>query len=213
MTIAYWMDCSIFDTNPSFYEDCYGKCSSTRKQKVNAYHFDKDKYLSVGVSTLFRYGIWKQYGLTKIPKIQYSKYQKPILCIPNVYFNCSHSGKIAVCVFSDAEVGVDTEFVTPNKKILQCVLTNAEQKIIENSKDSMEQFIRLWTAKEAYAKYTGNGIGEKFEFLDCSKVIANGSFYYKSGYFVSDKIGENILTIYGHDKEAEIVEMKLGHHI
>lgn len=213
MTVAYWMDCELFNINPKFYEDCYEKCSSTRKEKVDAYHFDKDKYLSVGIATLFRYGIYKQYGLTQIPKICYSRYQKPILCMPDVYFNCSHSGNIAVCAFSDAEVGVDVEVINPNKEILKCVLTSEEQKVVESCKHPMEQFIRLWTSKEAYAKYTGKGIGEKFEHLDCSKVITNGSFKYKSGYFYTDKIEENILTIYGHDKNAEIIQMKLGHHI
>ena len=213
MTVAYWMDCSIFDANSELYESCYEKCSNERKEKINAYHFQRDKHLSVGVSTLFRYGIKKCYGLTEIPKIYYLKYQKPILNIANVYFNCSHSGNIAVCVFSDAEVGVDVEVINRNKKILQCVLTSEEEKIIESCNHPMEQFIRLWTSKEAYAKYTGKGLGEKFELLDCSKVSTNGSFRYKSGYFYTDKIEENILTIYSHDKRVEIVQVKLGHRI
>lgn len=87
---------------------------------------------------------------------------------PDIYFNLSHSGEYAVCVIADCEIGVDIQQYRKNIKegILKKVLHESEKALYEACGEEKEAFFyHIWAAKEAYAKYTGEGLAVDFRLL------------------------------------------------
>ncbi len=86
---------------------------------------------------------------------------------PPFYFSLSHSGDLVVCAVSDSEVGVDVQAVkknagqTSSERIWRHFFAEEERELLSACADSQERerlFYRLWVQKEAYGKYTGEGV-------------------------------------------------------
>lgn len=77
-----------------------------------------------------------------------------------IYISASHSGSYFVCLIGNVPIGVDIqEYRKANTGAISSrYFTQEEKKYI--SITGNEGFFRLWTMKEAYAKYTGNGISD-----------------------------------------------------
>ena len=109
-------------------------------------------------------------GAVSIPQIETYANGKPYLKnMPDVCFNLSHSGDYVVCVISDSEIGVDIQYHRRNIKegVLKKVLHEIEKgeygDFGEEEKESL--FFQIWAAKEAYSKYTGEGLAIDFRLL------------------------------------------------
>lgn len=124
--------------------------SSRRREKVAAY--------SVLVDAMKSMALYRE-----LPIIDYAESGKPYLAnYPDLHFNLSHCSRyVAVAIDSDSPVGIDVECrrkVSPS--LIRRVCSEAEQQIIAAAADPDLEFLRLWTRKEAYLKYTGTGIVE-----------------------------------------------------
>lgn len=93
---------------------------------------------------------------------EYGELGKPqIVNIPKK-FNLSHSGDYVVCAVGDGEVGADIQKWVPYKeRTAERFFAPTEWKLLQELPASQrtELFYRLWSRKEAYGKYTGQGIG------------------------------------------------------
>jgi 4'-phosphopantetheinyl transferase len=80
-------------------------------------------------------------------------------------FNMSHSQDLALCaVATQREVGIDLEYLRPlpeAEQLAKRFFSRAEQALIQGVpvEEQAQVFFRLWTAKEAYLKATGKGLG------------------------------------------------------
>ncbi|MDR3343975.1 MAG: 4'-phosphopantetheinyl transferase superfamily protein [Oscillospiraceae bacterium] len=75
---------------------------------------------------------------------------------PEFHFSLSHSGEALALAVHNAPVGVDIERLRePDFRIARRYFTRDEQEYI--GKDSV-RFFEIWTKKEAYLKYTGEGL-------------------------------------------------------
>lgn len=77
-------------------------------------------------------------------------------------FNLSHSGEYVICAVGDGEVGADIQKWVPYKeRTAERFFAPEEWKLLQELDEPRrtEMFYRLWTRKEAYGKYTGQGIG------------------------------------------------------
>lgn len=84
---------------------------------------------------------------------------KPYFSDNSLYFSLSYTANFCFCAVSDFPVGVDAEMCREVKQALfQGVLSPNERRFIEESSDKQHTFMRFWTLKEAYVKYTGQGI-------------------------------------------------------
>lgn len=98
-----------------------------------------------------------------------------------IYFNLSHSGKMAACVIGQAQVGIDIEKIRPyNPKVADRILSDQEWEILQKSQEKGKDFIRFWTLKEAYGKYTGKGLSMDFKKImfhweEDGEIISNDS--------------------------------------
>ena len=78
-------------------------------------------------------------------------------------FNLSHAGELAVIAVSDTEVGVDVEHESSGPAALEAATvacTPAEAAVLDGFplEARATAALRLWTAKEAYLKATGEGL-------------------------------------------------------
>ena len=100
-------------------------------------------------------------GIAALPEVARTPKGKPFFpALPELYFNLSHTLGWSLCALSDAPVGVDIEVPRPRREGLwRFCLTDGEYAAFLASGGGWEEFYRLWTLKEAWCKYTGQGLG------------------------------------------------------
>jgi 4'-phosphopantetheinyl transferase len=78
-----------------------------------------------------------------------------------IYFSISHARGIWACLFASVPVGLDVEVQRPcnEVKIAERFFHPDEARLIRRDRSF---FFRVWTAKESYVKYTGEGITDAF---------------------------------------------------
>lgn len=93
----------------------------------------------------------------------------------DLFFSVSHSGEYFVCAFAPCEIGVDMQEIkhlrgeTPESasprfgRMAARFFHPDEADYVAN--DTYFRFFRVWTAKEAYVKLTGQGIDNDFSSL------------------------------------------------
>ena len=113
-------------------------------------------------------------ALGKEVKIHKGPHGKPYFQDPEfqgIFFSRSHSKGHEILCFSDSEIGVDCENTEARPgigdrypDIAGRYFTKDEQEYLRNSDgDPLVRFFEIWTAKEAYMKYTGKGFSQGFE--------------------------------------------------
>lgn len=131
-----------------------------RKQAHRAEHFAALELLSAALQ--------KDFGVNHA-QICRTGLEKPRLMHKFLHFSVSHCKGLAVCAVGRLPLGIDAEPPrTVKENLLEKVCTPAEAAQIAASADSARAFSRFWTLKEAYAKYTGEGIRTPFETLGFS---------------------------------------------
>ena len=162
MNDIYLLDCSVLDDDSVFYK-YYNLMSAYRKNKIDRLIPRKSKNLSLGAGILLDYYLRQHKLQEKEMVYSFNQSEKPYFSnYPNLCFNLSHSGNIAICVFSDKEVGCDVEQIDkPLEDVAKRFFTENEYRyIFKNTLDSekAERFYRIWTLKESYLKLTGKGL-------------------------------------------------------
>lgn len=97
--------------------------------------------------------------LMQIPydKVEICRIEKPYVRNSSYHFNLSHSGDYLLLAVGDAPVGADIEKMTKIRpKTLEKYFADEEQERVE--KEGKHAFFEIWTKKESYVKYTGEGI-------------------------------------------------------
>ena len=157
------------------------ECSSINEEILKHINHHADE--KVKKCSLFAYLLL--FSLVGELNINFEK--KPYIVNSNIKFNISHTGDYVCLVISNEEVGVDIEYKnriisdTLKKKMMSTNELNEYLKVNEE-----ESLISLWTKKEAYLKYLGNGINQRLNEIDTSKLK-----------FISIDHQELVITIYG----------------
>ncbi|MBE6933227.1 MAG: 4'-phosphopantetheinyl transferase superfamily protein [Ruminococcaceae bacterium] len=91
-----------------------------------------------------------------MPEIKTLPAGKPYWEDGNLHFSLCHTRQAVFCAISDGIVGLDAEKIRPvSPAVVSRVLSPEELRQFDGSD---EGFMRLWTLKEAYVKYTGEGL-------------------------------------------------------
>lgn len=128
--------------------------------------------------------------------------RKPKTNFDEIQFSVSHSGDVWACGVSGRPLGVDVELHREScmaERIARRFFHPEEYRYLEQLGFSTEAFFSLWTAKESYVKYTGEGISSlysSFSSVEAGKLAGeiNGIKYrhfpIKEGYSfcVSSKV-------------------------
>ena len=149
-----------------------------RKEKILSYKFENGRKESLG-SALMLQKVLFQNDLTP-QNIKYGKNGKPE--IEGLHFNISHAENFVICSVSENPVGCDIEKIRSIKSGFEKrFFTQNEVSYLDKFTDEakLKQFFRLWTMKESYMKFTGDGMKlalNRFEFIieDSVKVFRDG---------------------------------------
>ena len=99
---------------------------------------------------------------------------------PQVFFNVSHCENVfAIAISSKGEVGLDIESYDfkIDDHLAQTVFTDSEMAKSQgaDTRSKQNHYLRLWTIKEAYAKYLGLGISLDFKGIN---IVSRSESYY-----------------------------------
>lgn len=89
---------------------------------------------------------------------------KPYLRLhPELFFNISHSGEWIACVLGNVPVGIDIQYHREIKleQTARKICTSDEWKTFMQAgteKGKKDFLFQIWTKKESYLKFTGDGI-------------------------------------------------------
>lgn len=151
------------------------KVSPQRREQALKFAHESGRRLSLAVYLLLMEGLQKEYGITEPPVFDYLEGGKPIIKgLPEIHFNFSHSGNVALCAIDSRPVGADVEThrkITPS--LIAYTMNEEEQALIASSPESLSAFLALWTKKEAVLKLTGEGIRS-----DLKTVLAKPELYH-----------------------------------
>ncbi len=172
-------------TKEQLAEIAYKKVDSERRRKAENITNEKKWAESIGAGLLLQLGLQEIHNkgengtipvftvsqvLAKLGDpievaYEYGEKNKPYFRDLPWYFNISHSGEYVLCVLSKQEVGVDIQYKSSSyqERILHRFFTEKEKELWEycaTREEKEDFFYRLWTAKEALGKLTGEGIGK-----------------------------------------------------
>lgn len=82
------------------------------------------------------------------------------------YISISHSDNITALAIADKEVGVDIEKITYRERVINHMCNHKEKKLIKTDMD----FTIMWTKKESYVKYLGQGISYGLKNVDTTNL-------------------------------------------
>lgn len=166
MTNVTYMD--MQNVGQSELDGIYASLSDYRRRRADAYKFDADRRLSLGVGYLLDREL-KARGMSERDAVQrFGAHGKPYIADCGFCYSLAHSGTIAVCAVSDVEVGVDIERIRPLTDAFKAyVTTDAERQMLSRADiDPTLGFFRLWTAKESYFKCLGVGLTDGVRSAD-----------------------------------------------
>ena len=112
------------------------------------------------VYDLLALAVREQYGLSPLPPVSRQAQGKPLFPgHPEICFNLSHSGALALCVLDGAPVGADIQAAAPRRPVTVERCCCAEERVwLAERGDSWGDFALLWALKEAMVKHSGKGL-------------------------------------------------------
>ena len=137
--------------------------SEARKYKILKHSLEIDRKLSLYSSLLLRKQLSEKLKISNFSlKFSCLKNKKPIFLNNLDYsFSISHSNTFIILVISDKCIGCDVEKIrTFPINLANRIFHSSEIECLEkivNEKEKMKYFFEIWTKKEAYSKYRGNG--------------------------------------------------------
>ncbi len=156
-----WEKYDIRNLDDSEYKKWYSLMDAEKKMRVDRFCFIEDKKRTVAAEMLSRKMISDWCKTISPEKISFGKteYGKPFAIGLDVHFNVSHSGNMVVCAIDKNPVGIDVEKIREYKfSVAKRVCSAEEILFIEQSENPAKEFIKIWTMKEAYAKFSGTGL-------------------------------------------------------
>lgn len=165
------------------YEKWYSLMSDEKKLRIDKFRFDDDKKRSIAGEMLAKKSI-AEYLTIPAEDIVFANGEnhKPYAVNCDIEFNISHCEDMVVCAVCDSPIGIDTERIRPiSAKLLKKFFSQAEQTYVlgspprsmdydtELNSKQQKRFFEIWTGKEAYLKYTGEGLVEDLANLQHDK--------------------------------------------
>ena len=128
-------------------------------------------------------------------QLEYGKYGKPYLKDAALQVSVSYTYGICLIALSDGEIGADIERLRAAQPYAasRC-FTDAENRYLHHDMELFDKrFYELWTQKEAYLKYTGEGFYRSPKSVDVlSPPICEYLYTLRDGDFIISLCGRSI---------------------
>ncbi len=157
----------------------YSKLSPQRREKVDRLRFAEDKVSSACAFLLLRILLAEECQFFDMPVFD-EKRGKPSLRVrTDIRFNLAHDRKGVVCALSECEVGADIQdLISCEKGLTERILSECERATLAPVlSDAI--LTRMWTLKESFGKYGGEGVFEHLTDTDFSSMTEDGTYLYK----------------------------------
>ena len=133
-------------------------------------YLDKNAQRSLALR-LLDYALQKEFGIARSDWRMIRKARgKPSFINSDKHFSYSHCRFGVACAVAKQPLGVDIqEVLKPKPATMRRVCHPNELAILESMEPpslNAPRFIEMWALKEAYAKYTGEGLAEGFNTID-----------------------------------------------
>ena len=128
-------------------------------------------------------------------QFEYGKYGKPYLENAALQFSLSYTHGAYLIALSDAEIGADIERLRDAKPhVAARCFTNSEKSYLHQDMELFDKrFYELWTQKEAYVKYTGEGFYRSPKSIDVlSQPICECLYTFANDNVIISLCGRNI---------------------
>ncbi|HHX62439.1 MAG TPA: 4'-phosphopantetheinyl transferase superfamily protein [Epulopiscium sp.] len=178
MTKVYIVDIKEFmsESNQSSKQAFLNKytpaVSQQRQEKIKAFYFIDDKIRSLTAYLLLSSVLKKHYGVEGVLDFQVGYNGKPYLNdYKDIFFNISHCTNFVACIVGDQEVGIDIQDPFPFDLDIANLICSPEEleTLVANSQvEKKRQLNRIWVLKEAYIKFTGQGMLAALKKIDFS---------------------------------------------
>lgn len=166
MIECYIRGCMDLD-DPFYVPEILFGLSDERKKRIMKFKMPNDRKRGLQAGLMIR-DILKSHGRSQ-DEIVISHNGRPT--IEGIDFNISHSGKYVMMVISDKKVGCDIERIKGrNYSVAKKYFSEREKDWLDKSADKDLSFYRIWTARESYIKYTGEGIVLDFAKYEVNKL-------------------------------------------
>jgi 4'-phosphopantetheinyl transferase len=146
-----------------------------RQERIAKFRAREDRCRSLAAGLLLKEA-FEEAGISyEKAEVSYGKNGKPYLSQAEgsrFYFSLSHAGSVAVCAVGDREIGADIERLDrfdgkeqQTFRIARRIMTERELELWRENPTG-EALVKLWTKKESYAKFTGEGLSCDFSSVD-----------------------------------------------
>lgn len=168
-----------------------GRVSTARREKALSYARNEDKRLCLGAGLLLEYLLDRLRAGSGRRDVACFPSGRPFLpAFPETGISVSHSGSYALVACAEGPIGADVQTAISAPARMARLLDEEERAWCANDP---ARLTRLWTLKEAYIKYTGDGLTHKLPSVrfDAGRPFIPGStcrlFEYPpiEGHFVS----------------------------
>ena len=147
------------DLDDAGYSEVYQKLSAAARSRVDRQGTEQARKNSLLGHFLLMRGVKELFGREECD-VFYTENGKP--CLTFCKFSIAHTENMAVCAFSDMDIGVDAEMLRPIKvretypffSVGECDFVSRTEK------DRDTRFMRIWTRKEAYVKMLGGTMSQ-----------------------------------------------------
>ena len=181
-----------------------------RREKALRFRFHEGKVLSALSWLLLSYLLEKEDIHHGFFEMIMGKNEKPLVKDKSFFFNISHTKGAVLAAAGFSPVGADIQRIEKKyEPVGKRVLTPFELSLVKSSKNPEKEFTRLWTLKESYIKYTGEGISALEGAPDFSSFERAGGKLSGGPAFLT-KEGEDIFISVCSDDDMEISEIGLN---
>lgn len=169
----------IKDFTEAQFEQAFEKMSEKRQERCLRYKFAEDRRRMAFGEELLRELVCDVYGVTDEEiTLENLPSGKPLAKVKgkDIFISITHSGDFVAATVCDTAVGIDLEVKKEFKpSLLRKALSSEELEYVEKSKDKNQAFLKIWTAKEAYLKLTGEGL-KGFSKANVLPLVKNGKW-------------------------------------
>ncbi len=183
--------------------------------KIEIYYYElpfleNNEIFSKRCSTMLKEKILAEiYGISNLKQeIFYTSKGKGLLPKQVIHFSMSHSGKYIFLAVAPENIGIDIQLKDEANinifDIADLFFSEAQAVTLKSSENPLEDFFKIWSAKEALVKYLGLSFDEIKDFIidfDSYLVFFDGEKY----NLYNDKIfNEYILAIIAQNNISSI---------
>lgn len=165
------------------------KLPAWRREQAVSFRFHLGRVLCSKAYLLLMQGLGEQYGIRRNQDFSYTDSGKPGLKEhPEIHFSLSHCKNGILCAIDDRPIGCDIEYLDRkfDENLCRYCCSASEADDIMSSASPSERFAEFWTRKEAFVKYTGEGISNDMKHVldrtEASSLILETHVCREKGY-------------------------------